>query len=72
MRMLFCDVCDRKLTIDETDEFNYTEDGSGPYCDVCFHFQWQIEALERKVARCCKEPPIVKRASPYDASARRR
>ena len=71
MKMLFCDVCNRKITIGEAEEFEYTVHGGGPYCEVCWFFIERIEALEKKVSRCCKEPPIRTRPSPYDAGVRR-
>ena len=75
MRMLFCDVCNNKITIGEAEEFNYTVDGGGPYCDQCWFFIEQIQTLEERIndlerttapLRTTKKGP-----SPYDTSARR-
>jgi hypothetical protein len=49
MKMLFCNVCDRKITIDEVEEFNHTDDGGGPYCDVCWFFVKELMTLEARV-----------------------
>ncbi len=49
MKMLFCDVCERKITIDRDEEFNHTEDGGGPYCDVCWFFIVELQTLEERI-----------------------
>ncbi len=48
MKMLFCNVCDRKITIGEAEEFNHTDD-DGPFCDVCWFFVKELVTLEVRV-----------------------
>ncbi len=74
VRMLFCDVCDRKIIVEEGTEFNYTEDGGGPYCDVCWFFIERIQTLEERIndlERTTAPLRTKKHPSPYDAGARR-
>jgi CRISPR/Cas system-associated protein Cas10 (large subunit of type III CRISPR-Cas system) len=49
MKMLFCDVCNRKITIGEAESFNYNREGEGPFCDVCFFFVEKIQMLEIRI-----------------------
>jgi hypothetical protein len=50
MKMLFCRVCNRKITIGEAEEFNHTDDdGGGPFCDVCWFFIERIQTLEERI-----------------------
>lgn len=49
MKMLFCDVCNTKITIGEGEQFDYTKDGEGPFCGTCWFFVLHIEALRDRV-----------------------
>jgi len=50
MKYEFCTVCDNKTgKAGCGDGSLYTNDGSGPYCDTCYHFQLQIEALADRI-----------------------
>jgi hypothetical protein len=75
MRLLFCEACDRRITVEGDEEFHRTEEGAGPYCDACWFFVRRIEALQYRVADLEKEvrksKPVLKGASPYDASVKR-
>ncbi|KKN92343.1 hypothetical protein LCGC14_0208340 [marine sediment metagenome] len=52
MRMLFCNVCNRKIVVENGDDFHYSTwetPALGPYCDTCWFFVQQIGALKDRV-----------------------
>jgi len=50
MKYEFCTVCDNKTGKAVCGDGSlYTDDGSGPFCDACYHFQLQIEALSQRI-----------------------
>jgi hypothetical protein len=74
MKMLFCDVCNAKITIIEGEEFNYTENADGPFCDRCWFFVQRIESLGDRIKDLETRALLDRkdRPSPYDCSVRRR
>jgi hypothetical protein len=48
-RVLDCEACNRKVSIHLGEEFDYTKEGAGPYCYVCWFFMRHIEALRDRV-----------------------
>jgi len=85
-KMLFCAACDKRIEIGPGEEFNYTADADGPFCDRCWFFVLHIEALRDRVTDLEKEvrgrltrEHIQKgptrfgrdRTSPYNCSQRR-
>ena len=82
-RILHCTLCDAWIEMWGADEFNYTEDGSGPYCEKCWVWQKQIDELKVRLAELENQPvteaqlrgalnkQMTKRQSPYDCGKKR-
>ena len=49
MTVDYCNACDRSITHDFDGDFNYTDEGIGPYCETCWFFIRHIEALRDRV-----------------------
>jgi hypothetical protein len=78
-RYLHCTVCEKGIEVHHDDQFNYTVDALGPYCDRCWKWQEQIEALRARVTDLEEDIQTRQRKtyssrpspSPYDASRKR-
>ena len=50
-RYLHCDICDKGIEVWDNEEFHYTQDGRGPYCDHCWAFMEEIDSLRQRVEK---------------------
>jgi hypothetical protein len=49
-RLLYCTACDKHIEKKIREDFDYTRDGDGPYCAVCWHFILRIQALSDRIS----------------------
>lgn len=47
--VLDCEICNKRIEKWNSEDFNYTDDGGGPFCDVCWFFIEHIRTLEERI-----------------------
>ncbi len=49
MRVEYCTACEKKIVYSFDSSINQTDEGIGPYCDTCWFFVREIQALHNRI-----------------------